>query len=351
MNSSDDDRILDASPAPLVRAEGGAVANLDAIADDLHHAESLAERSRAQNTREAYRSAWRWFELYCEAHGASTLPAHPATVAAFLAARSTGTAPVPPVAPGTRRPSPGGAVGLSALVTAAAAIRDAHARRGLASPTDHPQVRRVLDGLTRDLGRAAKGKLPVRIEDLIALRGLHDGDTSPRWLRDWSILLVGFASALRRSNLAALGVDDVTFDPRGLAIWVARSKTDQEGAGRWVGVLRRPLLCPVRALEAWRAVAPATPPLWCGLTRVGRPTGAPIVGATVEAIVKNRMAELGFDPAGYGAHSLRAGFATAAKGRALRDVMSQGGWSDPRTALRYQRKEAIFDDNPSDVLP
>ena len=343
--------------APLVVVESKPLTprvDLDAIEEDLRAAEAAAERSRAENTRAAYASAMRWFAAYCEERGASVIPAHPATVAAFLSARARGSATVPPPAPGTRRPSPGGPVGVSALAVAVAAIRDAHASRGLPSPTDHPQVRRVLDGLVRDQGRAAKGKLPVQIDDLLRLRGLHAADTSAKWLRDWSILLVGFASALRRSNLAALTFGEVSFDPRGLAIYVRKSKTDQDGRGRWVGVLRRPVLCPVRALEAWLgASAPHTPtsPLWRSLTRVGRPSARPIVGATIEGVVKERIAELGFDPAGYGAHSLRAGFATAAKGRALRDVMSQGGWSDPKTALRYQRKEAIFDDNPSDVLP
>ena len=343
------------APTPPRAGAVSPVVDLDAIAGDLDAAGDLAERSRANNTRAAYAGAWRWFAAYCDAHGSTALPAHPATVAAFLAARAAGTAPRPVAAPGTRRPAPDGPRGLSALAVAASAIRHEHRRRGLASPTDHPQVRAVLDGLARVRGRAAAApREPVRIEDLIALSERHAGDDSPRWLRDWSILLFGFASALRRSNLAALTFGEVNFDPRGLAIFVRKSKTDQEGTGRWVGVLRRTRLCPARALEAWLAVSPPhtpTSPLWRRITRGGRVSEAAVGEPAIESIVKDRMSELGFEAARYGAHSLRAGFATAAKGRSLREVMDQGGWSDPRTALRYQRRAAIFDDNPSDVLP
>lgn len=44
-------------------------------------------------------------------------------------------------------------------------------------------------------------------------------------------MLVGFASGLRRSELAALELGDVRQEDAGLAVHVRRSKTDQDGAG------------------------------------------------------------------------------------------------------------------------
>ncbi len=65
-------------------------------------------------------------------------------------------------------------------------------------------------------------------------------------------LLVGFAAALRRSELVALDVADVVARSEGLVVNIRRSKTDQEGAGRKVGVPygSNPRTCPVRAVEA-----------------------------------------------------------------------------------------------------
>src|SRR6266849_4118980 len=76
-------------------------------------------------------------------------------------------------------------------------------------------------------------------------------------VRDRALLLVGFAGAFRRSELASLDVADVTFGGDGLIVQLRRSKTDQEGKGRKVGLPfgSNPLTCPVRSLRAWLDVA------------------------------------------------------------------------------------------------
>jgi hypothetical protein len=53
---------------------------------------------------------------------------------------------------------------------------------------------------------------------------------------DRALLLLGFAGALRRSELVAVDIDDVTKDDDGLRIVLRRSKTDQEGETRTVGL-------------------------------------------------------------------------------------------------------------------
>jgi hypothetical protein len=49
-------------------------------------------------------------------------------------------------------------------------------------------------------------------------------------IRDRALLLVGFAAALRRSELVALRVEDVQFVAQGMLLTIDGSKTDQEGA-------------------------------------------------------------------------------------------------------------------------
>ena len=70
-------------------------------------------------------------------------------------------------------------------------------------------------------------------------------------LRDKAILLVGFAGAFRRGEVTNLRWSDVrTRDGAGIVIHLRRSKTDQAGRGKDVGIPlgRSPLTCPVRAL-------------------------------------------------------------------------------------------------------
>ncbi len=81
-------------------------------------------------------------------------------------------------------------------------------------------------------------------------RGLSEG---PLGARDRAILLLGFAGALRRSELVALERRDIDVRREGLVVTVRRSKTDQEGAGRKVDLPygSHPETCPVRAYVAW----------------------------------------------------------------------------------------------------
>ena len=75
-------------------------------------------------------------------------------------------------------------------------------------------------------------------------------------MRDRALILLGFAAALRRSELAALDVADLEFVREGLVVHLRRSKTDQEGQGRKIGVpWGRTSACPVKAVEKWLQVA------------------------------------------------------------------------------------------------
>ena len=75
--------------------------------------------------------------------------------------------------------------------------------------------------------------------------------------RDRTLLLFGFAGALRRSELVALDVEDVSEDDAGLRLVLRRSKTDQEaeGAIRGLPYGSHPATCPVRAWRRWLAVS------------------------------------------------------------------------------------------------
>ncbi|MGK7871291.1 hypothetical protein [Falsiroseomonas sp. E2-1-a20] len=72
-----------------------------------------------------------------------------------------------------------------------------------------------------------------------------------------ALLLVGFAAALRRSELVALDLADLRPVPEGLVLSLRRSKTDPDGAGTEIALPhgQHALTCPVRALTAWREAA------------------------------------------------------------------------------------------------
>ncbi len=108
------------------------------------------------------------------------------------------------------------------------------------------------------LGTAQVGKAPLLSDDIRKIIGKTTSDL--RGLRDRALILVGFAGAFRRSELVRLQVSDLSFNKEGVVIDIRVSKTDQEGAGRKVGIPFGEFqeTCPVRALKAWLAEAKIT---------------------------------------------------------------------------------------------
>jgi integrase len=198
---------------------------------------TLGDDSRSPNTRRAYASAWRTFAKWAGASALPALPASAETVALYLAHLYAGG-----------RKS-------TTIEQALVAISQKHADADLPSPRTDRQVRRVLQGIQRQVGREPTPKAPLLPEHIERITA--SSSSGARGLRDRALLTVGFASGLRRSELVALDVDDVRWSDGAIGLRVGRSKTDPRGEGRYVRALARPgsPACPVEALRHWIAVA------------------------------------------------------------------------------------------------
>lgn len=108
-------------------------------------------------------------------------------------------------------------------------------------------------GIRRTHGAAPRRATPATADRVIALTPRADGTLTD--LRDRAILLLGFAGAFRRSELVALDVADVEVRPEGLRVTIRRGKTDQEGHGAVIAIIRGEVACPVAALQAWLQAA------------------------------------------------------------------------------------------------
>jgi site-specific recombinase XerC len=74
-------------------------------------------------------------------------------------------------------------------------------------------------------------------------------------VRDRALLLLGFAGAIRRSELIALNLEDLEFCEHSLLVMLRKSKTDQEGEGATVAIARGSSACPVNAVCDWIAAS------------------------------------------------------------------------------------------------
>ena len=169
--------------------------------------------------------------------------------------------------------------------------------------------------------------------------------------RDRAILLVGFATGSRRSELVGLAVDDIEETPEGLVITIRRSKTDQEGRGIVKGIARgeHPETCPVSALLDWlQAAAITSGPVFRHIGKGGRLEGQ-LTAQSVALVIKAACKAARLDATKYSGHSLRAGLVTQAakNGVAVSDIMRQTGHKSTETVNRYVRKVQVFEDNAS----
>lgn len=299
-----------------------------ALVGTVESAQRRLAASKSENTRRAYRSDAAAFAFWALRHGFEPMPATPETALLYanaLADQGKKTATI-------RR--------------ALTSITVAHKTAGLESPCSHALVRDGLRGIARELGSAQRQAPPVSPENLRAMVRTLGGDA--RGLRDRAMLVLGFAGAFRRGELASLGVADLAFDSAGLTVTVRRSKTDQQGAGERVGVPfgSDPMTCPVRTVRAWLdAASIAEGVAFRSITNAGRVTDAPVTGHTVNRAIQRAAKAAGLS--GFSAHSLRAGLATTAAkaGKSDRAIMKQGRWKSRAMVDRYVRDANLFSDN------
>lgn len=314
------------APLPL---HAGAVAPADRAGsltlapEELDAAFEYAEHAQAPATRRAYQSDVALFSAWCAERRLASCPAEAATVAVFLADEA-------------RR-----GVRPSTLSRRLAALRAAHLAAGLEPPTAAEEVRRVLRGIRRAAGVRSTRKAPATAERLLLMVAQLPGDTLAG-LRDRAILLVGFAGAFRRSELAALHVADFDESTDGLRVTVRRSKTDQAGAGECVPIIRGRTACPVTALRAWLdAAGIAQGPVFRPLARGSRRAlPVSLTPYSIGIVVKRAAALAGLNPAEFGGHSLRAGFLTSAaeRGKPLDRMMAVSRHKRVDTLLGYVRR-------------
>ena len=259
-------------------------------------ARSYAANSRAEATKKAYRADMAAWNAFCHQAGISPqLPATVASVAEYVA-------------------SMGGQVAVATIRRRLVTLSQAHKAAGLENPVASEIVRSVLKGLIREYGTAQRKAAPIRAANIRAFVAQNSG-ADLATLRDRALLLLGFFGAFRRSELVALNVSDVDFTTEGATVTLRRSKTDQEGKGRTIGICHqaRPDACPVRALRAWiQAAGIQEGPIFRKVAKSGKVAEDALTGAGVAYILKAHAVALGLDESAISGHSLRRGFVTEA---------------------------------------
>jgi len=291
--------------------------------------------SKAENTLRGYKSDWRQFCEWCRVRNISPMPASPETVAAYIADCAE-------------------RLKVGTIQRRLNAIGEAHRAIGIDPvPTHNPIVRNTVKGIRRTKGTAPVQKTPAMALEIRTM--VESTDAGVIGLRDRALILLGFAGAFRRSELVGLNVGDCEFAREGLIVTLRRSKTDQEGIGRRVGIPygSNPDTCPVRNLQSWiERTGISTGPLFRSINRHGQVQPNRLSGIDVARIIKKLAVRTGMDSAKYAGHSLRSGHATSAAvaGASERSIMNQTGHRSVQMVRRYIRDGYLFRENSAGKL-
>lgn len=296
-------------------------------------------QATAINTRRAYQSAIRQYE----AHG-GLLPADEAAVARYLVAQAALLNPRT----------------LSLHLTA---LSHWHRYQQLPDPTQSPHIRKLLKGIQREHGRPkrkAKALQAEHIHQLVTplMKAKTEDTVNPlKALRDKALILLAYFGAFRRSELLAIQVEHLQFEPEGLLILVPRSKTDVQGQGIVKALPYandKNAVCPVRAVQQWLAATALTEGiLFRAINRWGQLQSKPLHLDSLNTILKSVAQQAHLDLNGpFSSHSLRRGFATSAA-RAGADFMAikrHGGWQNDHVVRSYIEEGQCFEDNAARTL-
>lgn len=287
----------------------------------------------SENTRRAYRSAIRHFQTW-----GGVLPCESALIIRYLLTYAEN-------------------LNARTLALRLTALSQWHQFQGFADPTANPDVRKTLRGISRTHGKPKKKAKALPIEDLELMVAAMKDDVSLQGKRNKALLQIAFFGALRRSETAALAVEELTWDLDGLIITLSRSKTDQDGEGIVKAIpygAPGGICCPTAALKEWLAASKITSgPVFRRITREGIVGPDALYAGSINDILKTcaTKASLPYVPELSG-HSFRRGLATSAyrAGADFKNIKRQGGWRHDGTVQGYIDEAGYFKENAAGCL-
>ncbi len=298
-------------------------------AESLRH---YLQAATSDNTRKAYRSAIRQFEKW-----GGRLPSDRDTVVRYLLARAESLNP-------------------RTLDLHLTAISQWHHYQGLIDPVSDPLVRKTMEGVRRTQGQPKRKAKALRLEHIAQmvnhLRQLPD---TKKKQRDIALVLTGFFGAFRRSELVAIQIGDLVWEPEGLLIRLSRSKTDQQAMGLVRALpFGAPGCCPAMAMKNWIELADINEgPVFRPVNRWDKVQPKALNPGGINQLLKTlgNACQFDFVP-DLSSHSFRRGLSTSAAREKIdfEFIKKQGGWKSDATVWEYIEEGQQFTNNASFIL-
>ncbi|MFQ2659431.1 site-specific integrase [Aeromonas caviae] len=309
--------------------------------------------AKADSTLNAYQADTRIFVSWCQLHGLDPLQTTHHDIMNFLADQADGI-----LANWVWLDKEEGKGELrngeprkpATLVRRLAGIRYAFKQKGIhPMPTEHAEIKEMMRGIVR-LGDNRKRKTgALTLKPLACV--LDEIDTSNlAGLRDYTLLLLMFSGALRRSEAARIEVDDLQFVGQGIRLRLKPSKHQLHESE--IALIPGTRYCPVSALQQWlKRSRIAEGPLFRRMNRWGQLMTDPLGPQGINLMIKRRTGQA-IDDLHVSGHSLRRGFITSAvtAGKPMNKIIEVTRHKDMRTLQEYFDDAHKFSDHALDGL-
>jgi integrase len=333
------------------------------------------------STLETYRRTWRPYDAWCEANGLSARPSAESTMIEYL--RTWEYLPVHNRCHGGRQssgdPCTGHRPAPSSMWIWYSSVRFYHS---MATPTfawfGGKKLALAMKGyretMVNELGWTPNKAPRAWPEHVMAIVDAFDLD-DPADVRDRALVLTGWYTGARASDLATYRIGDVAFTPRGVDLTLRASKTNRAvGKVTERRVLRpdseSPRYCGVTAMQAWVAMLRAEYGVTQGalfrpFSKPGQKTGVRALlrghrddisykmsGVSISDAVRDGAIRAGVPDAEYFTeHSLRRGRASHLRTLKV-DSLSIGralGWAGLPPKEYLEEAEAFDDEAPANI--
>lgn len=318
------------------------------VHSDFFNAAAETEYEISSNTRRVYRTSFGLFEQYCATHQLHSLPADPRSIISFIGHQKE-----------LLQANNGTQLSKQTLTTRLAAIRYYHIQAGFPSPTEHPLVIRVMRGLSRNHQRQVQDydQQPIMYDEVELLIQAIEQQPHPLLrTRDKAIIQLGLQGGFRRSELANLKVQYLSFMRDKLKVRLPFSKSNQQGLREWKNLPESEPFAAYNAVKDWLNESKITEGhLFRSISRDGkslRPyqvsdkvtsksslvrNSGFLNGDDIYRIIKQYCVKAGLPAQYYGAHSLRSGCVTQLheNNKDTLYIMARTGHTDPRSLRHY----------------
>lgn len=292
-----------------------------------------AKHAFAQNTIDNYKSDWKLFSIWCNDHNIETQNIDIYTLIAYVTTLAENNYKA------------------SSIQRKISAITKTCETKNITLNLQHKDFKIVWQGIRRKLGIAKQDKDPILLKDLEEIISNINPNT-PKNIRDKALLVFGWFSAMRRSEIIALNWDDISFIKEGILVTIRQSKTDKYSEGQKIAILKRKDICPIKILKAWKKINHHKA-VFCSITKDHKITGKKLSGIDVARIVKKWAEKIDLDTAKVAGHSLRRGFVTTAVCAGIRNnvIMKTTRHKSSKMIDDYTSDHDLINNNATNMIP